>query len=105
MMGEHIEIFEELKDALGDGVKVCQCNGCAISQDGNQPRIVDGQPHLYSEGELSIEKTGDFHVTVSCMVKNIDGMDGDEVVQLYLDDVESSVVTPLSKSTEELKEL
>ena len=44
--------------------------------------------------DLSVEKTGDFDVTVSCTVENTGHMDGDEVVQLYLDDVDSSVVTP-----------
>lgn len=47
-------VYEELKAALGDGVKVRQCNGCAITYDKKQPRIVDGQPHLYSEGEDEI---------------------------------------------------
>lgn len=44
-------VYEELKEALGEGVKLRQCNGCAITQEQKQPRIVDGQPHLYSEGE------------------------------------------------------
>ena len=43
---------------------------------------------------LHIEKTGQYDVTVCCTVQNVGSMDGDEVVQLYLDDVESSVVTP-----------
>ena len=44
-------VYEELKEALGEGVTVRQCSGCAITSDKKQPRIVDGQPHLYSEGE------------------------------------------------------
>lgn len=44
-------VFEELKQALGEDVTIRQCNGCAITYDKKQPRIVDGQPHLYSEGE------------------------------------------------------
>ena len=47
-------LFDELKAMLGDGVTVRQCNGCAITYDKKQPRIVDGQPHLYSEGEDEI---------------------------------------------------
>lgn len=47
-------LFDELREALGDGVTVRQCNGCAITYDKKQPRIVDGQPHLYSEGEDEI---------------------------------------------------
>ena len=48
----------------------------------------------FEYSNLSISKTGPFDVTVACTVKNTGSMDGDEVVQLYLDDVESSVVTP-----------
>ena len=44
-------VFEELKEALGKDVTVRQCNGCAITAEQKQPRVVDGQPHLYSEGE------------------------------------------------------
>ena len=44
-------VYEELKEALGEGVTVRQCNGCAITQEGNAPRVVDGQPHLTTAGE------------------------------------------------------
>ena len=47
-------VYEELKLALGDGVKVCQCNGCAITSTGNEPRVVDGQPHLNNAGEETL---------------------------------------------------
>ena len=47
-------VFEELKEALGDGVTVRQCSGCAITPAEKGPRIVDGQPHLYSEGEAEV---------------------------------------------------
>ena len=47
-------VYEELKAALGDTITVRQCNGCAITYDKKQPRVVDGQPHLYSEGEDEI---------------------------------------------------
>ncbi|MBQ4193443.1 MAG: glycoside hydrolase family 3 C-terminal domain-containing protein [Clostridia bacterium] len=47
-------LYEEMKAALGGGVTVRQCNGCAITYDKKQPRVVDGQPHLYSEGEEEI---------------------------------------------------
>ena len=39
-------VFEELKDALGEGVTVRQCNGCVITPEKVQTRVVDGQPHL-----------------------------------------------------------
>lgn len=39
-------VFEELKAALGEGVTVRQCNGCAITPEKVQTRVVDGQPHL-----------------------------------------------------------
>ena len=47
-------VYEELKEALGDGVIVRQINGCAVSQWESGERIVDGQPHLYSKGEETI---------------------------------------------------
>ena len=48
----------------------------------------------FAYSDLSIRKIGTFDVIVSCKVTNTGDMDGDEVVQLYIDDVESSVVTP-----------
>lgn len=48
----------------------------------------------FEYSDLHIEKIGQYDVTVSCAVQNAGEVDGDEVVQLYIDDVESSVVTP-----------
>ncbi|MBQ3638043.1 MAG: glycoside hydrolase family 3 C-terminal domain-containing protein, partial [Clostridia bacterium] len=48
----------------------------------------------FAYSDLRIEQTAECRFTVCCSVKNIGDRDGDEVVQLYLDDVESSVVTP-----------
>ena len=48
----------------------------------------------FAYSDLTINKIGTFDVMVSCTVKNTGDMDSDEVVQLYIDDVESSVVTP-----------
>ena len=47
-------VYEELKALLGEKVTVRQCDGCAITYDKKRPRVVDGQPHLYSEGEDEI---------------------------------------------------
>ena len=49
----------------------------------------------FAYSDLKIEKTGTYDVTVKCTVTNTGSCDGDEVVQLYLDDMESSVVTPI----------
>ena len=49
----------------------------------------------FEYSNLVIEKTGKTDFTVKADVKNIGGVDGDEVVQLYVNDVVSSVVTPL----------
>lgn len=52
----------------------------------------------YTEFEYSnlvVTKTGRNDFTVKADVKNIGKVDGDEVVQLYINDVVSSVVTPL----------
>lgn len=47
-------VYEKLKEALGEDVVVRQCSGCAITPAQKEPRIVDGQPHLYSEGEEEV---------------------------------------------------
>jgi len=47
-------VYQELKEALGDGVILRQCSGCAITPDGGEPRYVDGQPHLSLPGEEQI---------------------------------------------------
>ena len=48
----------------------------------------------FSYQDLTVEKTGPAQVTVACTVENTGSRDGDEVVQLYVDDVDSSVATP-----------
>jgi len=47
-------IYQELQSALGDEVTIRQCSGCAITPDQNEPRIVDGQPHLTTAGEETL---------------------------------------------------
>ena len=62
------------------------------------PRYAFGYGLSYTEFEysnLKIEKQGRTDYTVTFDVKNIGAVDGDEVAQLYINDVVSSVVTPL----------
>ena len=47
----------------------------------------------FEYSDLRVEKTGDYDVVVTCTVTNTGAVDSDEVVQVYIDDVESSVVT------------
>lgn len=49
----------------------------------------------FEYSDLKIQKTGPADAAVSCVVTNRGHMAADEVVQLYIDDVDSSVVTPL----------
>lgn len=49
----------------------------------------------FAYSDLRIEKTGPVEVSVTCTVTNTGTVEADEVVQLYIDDVDSSVVTPL----------
>ena len=49
----------------------------------------------FEYSDLKLEKTGDTDVKVSLCVKNTGDVAGDEVVQIYVEDCESSVVTPL----------
>ena len=46
---------------------------------------------------LSVEKTGEYDFTVKATVKNTGSVKGDEVVQLYVNDVVSSIITPLKE--------
>ncbi len=48
----------------------------------------------FEYSDLKLEKTGDTDVKVSLKVKNAGKVAGDEVVQIYVEDCESTVVTP-----------
>ncbi len=48
----------------------------------------------FAYSDLVIDKTAAYNVTVSCTVENTGDVDSDEVVQLYLQDVDSTMVTP-----------
>lgn len=63
-------VFEELKEALGDGVTVRQCNGCAITPEKVQMRVVDGQPHLQpAEAENMVDEIAEaVQIAESCDV-------------------------------------
>lgn len=49
----------------------------------------------FEYSNLRIKKNGTYDYTVTADVENIGKADGDEVVQLYVNDVVSSVITPL----------
>ena len=49
----------------------------------------------FEYSDLSVERTGKTDVKVNVTVKNTGKVAGDEVVQIYVEDCESSVVTPL----------
>ncbi|MBQ7397849.1 MAG: fibronectin type III-like domain-contianing protein, partial [Clostridia bacterium] len=48
----------------------------------------------FDYSEPRIERTGEYDFTVSIDVSNVGECDGDEVVQLYVGDIISSIVTP-----------
>lgn len=48
----------------------------------------------FEYSDIRVEKKNAYNVCVSVTVRNAGNFDGDEVVQLYVDDVESTVVTP-----------
>lgn len=65
-------------------------------EESSSPLYAFGQGLSYTDfkyEDLSI-KEGEDHVQISCTVTNTGGIDGDEVVQLYIRDNVSSVVTP-----------
>ena len=47
-------VYQELQKALGDTVRIHQCDGCAITQ-GNQAFAVKGQEHLNRKAEKEIQ--------------------------------------------------
>ncbi len=49
----------------------------------------------FEYSDLRVEKTGETDVNIKVNVKNIGSHAGDEVVQIYVEDCESSVVTPV----------
>ncbi len=51
----------------------------------------------FEYSDLVVSKKSELDYTVNVKVKNIGCVDGDEVVQLYIDDVVSSVITPLKE--------
>lgn len=51
----------------------------------------------FEYSELTVDKTGEYDFTVRATVKNTGSVKGDEVVQLYVNDVVSSVITPLKE--------
>lgn len=72
-------VYEELKEALGEDVKIRQCSGCAIwNEEG--PRIVDGQPHLYSEAEEQISDELEEAVAIASQCDMIIMVGGDNTV-------------------------
>lgn len=73
-------LYEELKEMLGEGVTVRQCDGCAITYDKKQPRIVDGQPHLWSEGEDEIADAMDEAVEIAAECDTIIFVGGDNTI-------------------------
>lgn len=51
----------------------------------------------FEYSELTVDKTGEYDFTVRATVKNTGSVKGDEVVQLYVNDIVSSVITPLKE--------
>lgn len=73
-------VYEELKAAIGDKVEVHQCSGCGITQDEKRPRIVEGQPHLFSEGEEAIANEIDEAVEIAGACDVIVMVGGDNTI-------------------------
>ncbi len=51
-------VYQELKEALGEGVTLRQCDGCVITPGQQQARFIEGQPHLLTNSQE--ELTTDF---------------------------------------------
>lgn len=75
-----VSVYEELKKAVGDDVIVRQCDGCAITEGKKTTRIVDGQPHLYSEGEDEIIDTVEEAIEIASKCDVILMVGGDNTI-------------------------
>ena len=73
-------VYEELKQALGDQVTIRQCSGCAITPGYNEPRIVDGQPHLNTAAEEALADEVDEAVVIAAECDVIVMVGGDNTV-------------------------
>lgn len=73
-------IYQELQSALGDEVTIRQCSGCAITPDQNEPRIVDGQPHLTTAGEETLADELDEAAAIAEMCDVIIMVGGDNTI-------------------------
>jgi len=73
-------VYDEMKSLLGSGVQILQCDGCAITPGEKVERIVEGQPHLYSEGEQGITDAIGEAVTVAGHSEVIIVVAGDNTV-------------------------
>ncbi|MCL2089147.1 MAG: glycoside hydrolase family 3 C-terminal domain-containing protein [Oscillospiraceae bacterium] len=73
-------VYEILKERLGKDVTIRQCDGCAITDGPKQERIVDGQPHLYSEGEDEIIDSVEEAVSIAAECDTIIFVGGDNTI-------------------------
>jgi beta-glucosidase len=70
---------------------------CQYYEGPTDPKYPFGHGLSYTKFEysdLSIKPLGDYRQEVTFTVKNVGDVAGDEVVQLYVNDPESSIVTP-----------
>jgi len=72
-------VYDELKAAVGEGVIIRQCNGCAITEDDGE-RVVDGQPHLSTAGEEKIADSIDEALEIAAQCEVIVMVGGDNTV-------------------------
>jgi beta-glucosidase len=70
---------------------------CQYYEGPTDPKYAFGHGLSYTKFEysdLSIKPLGDYRQEVTFTVKNVGDVAGDEVAQLYVNDPESSIVTP-----------
>ncbi len=81
-------------------IGVCQSSSARYVDSTPEPLYYFGHGLSYTQfayRDLSVEKTCIRHdetTTISCYVKNVGKYDGEEVVQLYIADLESSMLRP-----------
>ena len=73
-------VYEELRAMMGEQVRIVQCDGCGITEETKQERIVEGQAHLYEAADTAVEENLERAVSLASSCDVIVAVCGDNTV-------------------------
>ncbi|MBM6921796.1 glycoside hydrolase family 3 C-terminal domain-containing protein [Phocea massiliensis] len=73
-------VYEELRDMMSEQVRIVQCDGCGITEEAKQERIVEGQAHLYEAADTAVEENLERAVSLASSCDVIVAVCGDNTV-------------------------